>query len=97
VPYWSFDLKQDYRHLIQKQDELLVLPWSELKLNSLEPPQGVPPRRWAQVFSEISGHPTALLFGSKNYLMKQIIRLYKLYNLFDEVAEPYPSLHELQL
>lgn len=96
VPVWFFDLKQDYRHLAE-QSEVLVLPWSELKLNPLRPPRCVSPRRWAQVFSEIFGHATALLSGSKNYLMKQIIRLYHLYGLFDEVSPPYPSLHELEL
>jgi len=96
VPFWAFDLKQDYRHLLQHDDELLVLPWSEFKFNPLQPPEGVRPRRWAQVFAEIFGHATALLSGSKNYLMKQLIELYRLYGLFDAVEPPYPSLHELQ-
>jgi DNA-binding MarR family transcriptional regulator len=96
VPFWVFDLKRDYRHLVREQ-ELLVLPWSELKFNPLRPPQGVSPRRWAQVFSEIFGHATALLSGSKNYLLKKIIELYRLYGLFEEVSGPYPGLHELQL
>ena len=95
-PFWAFDLKQDYRHLIQGL-ELLVLPWTKLEFNPLKPPEDVPPRRWAQVFSEIYGHSTALLSGSKNYLMKKIIELYRLYGLFDQVSDPYPSLHELEL
>jgi len=95
-PFWAFDLKQDYRHLSQDLD-LLVLPWTELKFNPLKPPKGVPPRRWAQVFSEIFGHATSLLSGSKNYLVKKIIELYTLYDLFDRVSPPYPSLHELKL
>jgi len=70
VPFWAFDLKQDYRHLVQEEShDLLVLPWAELKFNPLRPPVGVSPRRWAQVFSEIFGHATSLLSGSKNYLM----------------------------
>jgi hypothetical protein len=96
VPFWTFDLKQDYRHLIQDDEDLLILPWTEFRFNPLRPPEGVPPRRWAQVFSEMFGHATALLSGSKNYLMKQIIEIYRLYGLFDTVAAPYPSLHELQ-
>ncbi|NLV13236.1 ATP-binding protein [Haloarcula argentinensis] len=95
-PFWAFDLKQDYRHLLQKLD-LLVLPWTELKFNPLKPPEDVPPRRWAQVFAEIFGHATALLSGSKNYLMKKIIELYLLYDLFEQDSPPYPSLHELKL
>ncbi|WP_353634412.1 ATP-binding protein [Halobacterium sp. NMX12-1] len=96
VPFWVFDLKRDYRPLT-RQDQVLVLPWSELKLNPLRPPSGVSPRRWAQVFSEIFGHATSLLSGSKNYLLKKIIELYDLYGLFEEVSGPYPGLHELQL
>ncbi|EMA15190.1 putative ATP-binding protein [Haloarcula marismortui ATCC 33800] len=92
-PFWAFDLKQDYRHI----DDVLVLPWTELRFNPLKPPEGVPPRRWVQVFSEIFGHATSLLSGSKNYLMKKTVELYQLYNLFDRVSEPYPSLHELEL
>ncbi|MFA1610047.1 ATP-binding protein [Halobellus rubicundus] len=96
-PFWAFDLKQDYRHLVEGLDGLLVLPWSEIKLNPLRPPRNVSPRRWAQVFAEIFGHSTALLSGSKNYLLKKIIELYRLYGLFDSFEEPFPSLHELEL
>ncbi|TQQ83001.1 ATP-binding protein [Halonotius terrestris] len=92
-PFWAFDLKQDYRHL----DDVLVLPWTKLKFNPLRPPEGVSPRRWAQVFAEIFGHATSLLSGSKNYFMKKIIELYRLYSLFNRVSEPFPSLHELEL
>ena len=95
-PFWFFDLKQDYRHLLNRE-ELLVLPWSKFRFNPLRPPEGVSPRRWAQVLSEIFGHSTALLSGSKNYLLKKLIELYKLYGLFDEVSGPYPSLHELEV
>lgn len=97
VPFWAFDLKQDYRHLVQHDPDLLVLPWSRLKFNPLQPPPGIRPRRWAQVVSEILGHATALLSGSKNYLMKQIVKLYELYDVLETVEPPYPSLLELQL
>ncbi len=42
------------------------------------------------------GHSTALLSGSKNYLLKSVIKLYRAYNQFEEVSEPFPSLIELQ-
>ena len=96
VPFWSFDLKQDYRHLLHDHPDLLVLPWTAFKFNPLQPPDGVPPRRWAQVFGEIFGHATSLLSGSKNYLMQQVIKLYQLYDVLDEASPPYPSLLELQ-
>lgn len=96
VSVWCFDLKQDYRHLSHELDDLLVLPWTELKFNPLQPPPGVPPRRWAQVVSEIFGHATALLSGSKNHLLKTIFTLYRLYGVFDDPSPPYPSPHELE-
>lgn len=92
-----FDRKQDYRHLLQGSDDILVLPWSELKFNPLKPPEDVPPRRWAQVFAEIFGHSTALLSASKNYVMKRLLQLYRAYDLFEEASSPYPSLHEFHL
>jgi len=92
-PFWAFDLKQDYRHV----DDVLVLPWTELKFNPLKPPKEVPPRRWAQVFAEVFGHATSLLSGSKNYLIKKIVELYRLYNLFNRVSPPFPGLHELEI
>jgi len=46
-----------------------MLPWTELRFNPVKPPPGVLPRRWVQVFNEILGHATALLSGSKNYLL----------------------------
>jgi hypothetical protein len=95
-PFWAFDLKQDYRHLAVQSKGLLVIPWQELRFNPLEPPPGVAPRRWVQVFSEVFGHATALLSGSKNHLMKQLVELYRLYGLFEEVSAPYPSLHEFE-
>ena len=96
VPYWAFDLKQDYRHLLQHDPDLLVLPWAEFRFNPLKPPDDVPPRRWAQVFAEIFGHATALLSGSKNYLMTRLMDLYREYDLFKTAEPPYPSLHDLQ-
>ena len=93
-PFWAFDLKQDYRHLSR---DALVVPWSDFRFNPLRPPHGVSPMRWAQVFLEVFCHATALLSGSKNYVLKQVVRLYKLYNLFDGVSELFPSLFELEM
>jgi len=46
--------------------------------------------------SEIFSHAVSLLSGSKNYLLKSVIELYRFYGLFDECSPPYPSLHELE-
>ncbi|EMA11573.1 hypothetical protein SAMN05443574_103310 [Haloarcula vallismortis] len=96
TPYWIFDRKQDYRHLTQQQDNLLVLPWHRVRFNPLQPPQGVGPAQWAMSISEILSHSTDLLSGSRNYVLTHIIELYKQYNLFDEHSSPYPTLLDLE-
>lgn len=77
VPYWVFDLKQDYRHLIQHDEELLILPHEKLRFNPLQPPPGVRPRRWSTVFSEVFCENHALLEGSAGYLTNHLQRLYR--------------------
>lgn len=96
TPFWAFDRKQDYRHLINERDDILVLPWNKIRFNPLKPPENVGPVRWAMVISEILSHSTDLLSGSKNYVLTHIIELYKQYNLFKNLTEPYPSLNELE-
>lgn len=95
APFWAFDRKQDYRHMITELDQLLVLPWNQLKFNPLKPPENVDPNKWAQIFTEIFGHSTALLSGSKNYILTTVFDLYTDYELFYECSPPYPSLFEL--
>jgi len=95
-PFWAFDRKQDYRHLTNQMDDLLVLPWKTLRFNPLKPPPGVDPDKWAQVFTEIFSHATSLLSGSKNFLLKHIINLYIDFNLYQEDPPLYPTLFELK-
>jgi hypothetical protein len=90
-PVLIFDLKQDYRHLVSERSDLLVLPWQHLRFNPLQPPPDVPARRWAQVLTEVFGHATALLSGSKNYLMQQLVHLYQHHDTEDD----WPTLHDL--
>jgi len=89
VPWWAFDLKQDYRHLSRNDSNVVVLPWQQLQFNPLEPPPNVRSKRWAQVITEIFGHATALLSGSKNYLLKHLVALY------EDSGESWPTLQQL--
>lgn len=95
TPCWIFDRKQDYRHLIKEQEGVLVIPWTRLRFNPLQPPENVGLVRWAMVFSEIFCHAADLLSGSKNYILTHIVQLYKEYNLFRDRSPPYPSLFDL--
>jgi type IV secretory pathway VirB4 component len=93
TPYWVFDRKQDYRHLVTEQD-LLVLPWRKMKLNPLKPPEDVDPNRWANIFSIIFSQCFDLLSGSEGFVTTAVNRLYKEYNVFTNKAHPYPSLED---
>jgi len=96
TPFWAFDRKRDYRHLINERDDILVLPWNRLRFNPLKPPENVGIIRWSMVLSEILSHSTDLLSGSRNYVLSNLIELYKQYDLFNDRAPPYPSLNELK-
>ena len=97
VPFWIFDFKQDFRHLLKYREDVIVVPSEKLRFNPLRPPEGVSPLRWIQIFTDVFGDSQALLSGSKNFLVTHIHQLYKLYDLFstEEENKGYPSMHEL--
>ncbi|NUC74787.1 DUF87 domain-containing protein [Haloterrigena sp. SYSU A558-1] len=99
VPVWLFDLKTDYRHLLRENPDLVVVPWTTLRLNPLQPPPGVTPRRWAQSFHELFGDAYDLLGPSQHYLLPNLLDLYAEQGLpLDEsvsTAETFPTLLEL--
>jgi hypothetical protein len=75
VPFLIFDLKQDYRHLLNRsafEDQLTVIPWKEFAYNPLQPPPGVEIADWLRVFTDIFGHSQSLMSASKNYLFHQL-------------------------
>jgi len=77
VPFLAFDLKQDFRHLTQQRNDLIVLPIQQFRFNPLNPPPGVQPQTWATTFSEVFGHSFDLLTASKNYLLDKTLSLYQ--------------------
>lgn len=89
VPFWVFDLKQDYRHLIRQRDDILVLPHEILRFNPLEPPLGVEDEIWAATFAEIFCGTFDLLEGSSSFLRPLLKELYQ------DKDEP-PTLFELE-
>lgn len=94
LPVLALDFKQDYRHLDQLRDDVLVLRWEDFKFNPLRPPRGVSPSRWLQVFTNTFSDSQGFLTASKYFLMTRIHRLYELYGIF-EGKEKYPSFQEL--
>jgi uncharacterized protein (DUF2249 family) len=93
VPFMVFDFKNDYRHLVQHQD-VLVVNWRDFKFNPLAPPPGVQPGKWGEILADTFAHATDLLIGSESYFLEQLRLLYGLYE--DTATDEYPSLFALR-
>jgi DNA helicase HerA-like ATPase len=95
ISWWCFDFKKEFRGLLRKSDDVLVLRPENFKLNPLRPPEGIPPLRWIAILSDVFSHATSLLEGSNSFLLDQIFNLYELFGVFDG-NDRYPSFHELK-
>ncbi|WP_226005957.1 helicase HerA domain-containing protein [Natrinema salinisoli] len=98
TPFWAFDLKTDYRHRLQADPALVVLPWDRLQFNPLHPPPSVSPRRWAQVFHEVFGDAYDLLGPSQHYLLPHLLDLYRDYDVLEDTPDPetaFPTMQDL--
>jgi len=94
INFWCFDFKKEFRGLLRKSDDVLVLRPENFKLNPLRPPEGIPPLRWIAILSDVFSHATSLLEGSNSFLLDQVFNLYDLFGVF-EGSDRYPSFHEL--
>lgn len=70
IPFWAFDLKQDYRHLVKSDevDDILVLPVEKFRFNPLQAPPGVDTGDWLSAFMEVFCETQDLLGGSDRFL-----------------------------
>lgn len=94
IPFFCLDFKKEFRGLIRRSDDVLVLCPENFKLNPIRPPEGVSPLRWISIFSDVFCHSTSLLEGSNSFLLKWVYNLYKLWGVFDS-KDTYPSFLEL--
>jgi len=94
IPFWCCDFKREFRGLLRKSDDVLVLTPENFKFNPLRPPKGVAPLRWISIFSDVFAHSTKLLEGSNSFLLDQVFNLFDLFQVFDGSGN-YPSFHEL--
>ena len=93
VPFLAFDLKQDYRHLLNQEefeDDLTVIPWKQFAYNPLQPPPGADTADWIRIFTDAFGHSQSLMSASKNYLFHQLWQQYR-----DIDGEEHPTLRDL--
>jgi hypothetical protein len=95
IPFFCFDFKREFRGLLRKSDDVLVLRPENFKLNPLRPPDGVPPLRWISIFSDVFCHSTSLLEGSNSFLLDKVYNLYNWWGVFDG-ENTYPSFNELK-
>lgn len=94
LPFMVFDFKNDYRHLADQQD-LLVINWRDFKFNPLQPPPDVQPGKWGEILADTFAHATDLLIGSESYYLEQLRTIYQLYDA-DRATDDWPSLFELR-
>ena len=103
IPFLVFDFKRDYRHLIRHFPQLVVLRWSDLKINILEPPPDVSFDEWKQQFLNIFGHIFGVWHGSTHYLLQAIDRAYeekgaipRLEDVYGKIVEQNESTRKMQ-
>lgn len=93
LPFMVFDFKNDYRHLVDEHD-LVVMNWRDMRFNPLEPPPGVAAGKWGEIMADTFAHATDLLLGSESYFLDKLEAVYDLYEVGS--TGRYPSLFELR-
>lgn len=94
IPFWAFDFKQDYRHLLRYKEDCYVFNSRNFKFNPLRPPAGSDPVRWMQAFTNVFAQAYHLMAGTKGILQEATNGLYRRYGVFDG-KDAYPSLQDL--
>jgi hypothetical protein len=93
IPFWAFDFKQDYRHLV-KTGNVLVFDCENFYFNPLRPPTGANPHIWMQSFTNVFCQVYWLLSGTKTVILEHVNNLYNDYGVFSG-KNVYPTLYDL--
>ena len=88
---WLFVKAQDMRELLKISPDILVVPFDEIKLNPLEPVQGMKETEWASVFADLWIQAFRLYEGSKGFLIECLNSLYSK----NKESGQYPNLFDL--
>ena len=94
IPVLIFDFENEYPELL-KDDSIIVLGIDDLKWNPLQPPPGMDPILYSQMFCSIFADQCGLLIASKSFLLKAIDHLYTLSGVY-EGKNTFPSFYELR-
>jgi hypothetical protein len=77
IGFWFFDVKQDGRALLGQHEQLVVIPWQNLRWDPLRPPPKMNVKLWWQLFSEVCGHAWGVYHAGINYLLEFLDQLYE--------------------
>ncbi|MCF8070056.1 MAG: hypothetical protein K9L30_15855 [Desulfobacterales bacterium] len=83
---WIFSKNDEMRELLEINKELLIVDFTNIKLNPLEPPKNISRQAWIGIFVDL-WQSFRLWEGSKSYLIDCLHKLYK--NIKN------PDLHDL--
>jgi energy-coupling factor transporter ATP-binding protein EcfA2 len=88
---WLFVKAKDMRPLLKVNKDIVVARFKEIKLNPLQPPQGIKTIDWASIFVDVFTQVFYLLGASKALLIECLNELYERF----EKQNHYPSLFDL--
>jgi len=91
IPFQYYDLKEDGRCLLRQHEDLVVIPWRQLKWNPLRNPPGMDVKSWWQLFAEVCGHAWGVYHAGVNYILEYLDRLYE----EQEKVGKFPTLVDL--
>lgn len=74
---WLFVKAQDMRDLLNVNKDILVATFNEIKLNPLEPVEGMKEAEWASIFADLWIQAFRLYEGSKGFLVECLNALYQ--------------------
>ncbi len=96
IPFWTFDFKEDYRHIVKADpnSEVFVFNWETFRFNPLRPPPGVPAKIWIQAFSNVFCQAYWLLDASQGVINEHVAELYEEYGVFSG-SNVYPTMFDL--
>jgi len=87
---WLFVKAQDMRVLLKVSRDILIVTFNEIKLNPLEPVEGMKATEWASIFADLWIQAFRLYEGSKGFLIECLNTLY-----LKHEKTGYPSLFDL--
>ena len=91
IPFLFFDLKQDGRAIFKKYENLIIIPWRELRWNPLRNPPGMDIKSWWIFLTEICGHVWGVYHAGINYLLEYLDILYEKF----EKDKKFPTFQDL--